>query len=277
MPYVLITGTGRGIGRASALRMASAGWEVFAGVRSADDGESLRAAGITPVRLDIADPAQVAALDGVLPATLDAVVNNAGIVVDGPIEAVPLDELRRQLEVNVVAQVAVTQAVLPRIRAARGRIVFVSSVSGRVSTPGTGAYNASKFALEAIADALRMELAPWGVKVSLIEPTSTDTDLWRRALHQIDATASGFSDEHRRLYAGHLEGMRRATKVIQRQAVPVDGVVDVVHRALTDARPRARYPVGLPSRLQLTMAAVTPTRIMDAAVSRALGVPRRAP
>lgn len=114
-----------------------------------------------------------------LPDRLDAVVNNAGIVVDGPVEAVALEDLRRQLEVNVVGQAAVTQAVLPRIRASRGRIVFVSSLSGRIATPFMGAHSASKFAIEGLADALRIELRPWGIKVILVEPSSTDTDLWR--------------------------------------------------------------------------------------------------
>ena len=189
MPSVLVTGAARGIGRATVLRLAGAGWDVVAGVRRAADGEALTATAgaagrITPLQLDVSDAGQVAALDGALPQRLDAVVNNAGVVVSGPIEAVPPAELRRQLDVNVVGQVAVTQAVLPRLRAARGRVVFVSSLSGRVSTPMTGAYSASKFALEAVADALRMELRPWGVRVVLVErrrrtPTSGGTPTTR--------------------------------------------------------------------------------------------------
>src|SRR6476469_4512730 len=181
MPSILITGAGRGIGRAAALHLAARGWDVTAGVRRAADGEELRSERITPVTLDITDAEQVAALDGVLPAGLDAVLNNAGVVVSGPIEALPLDALRRQLEVNVVGQAAVTQAVLPRLRASRGRVLFMSSLSGRVATPMTGAYNSSKCALAGLADALRLELAPWGVRVVLIEPAQTDTALWRKA------------------------------------------------------------------------------------------------
>ncbi|MDX6665819.1 MAG: hypothetical protein QOG68_2025, partial [Solirubrobacteraceae bacterium] len=184
MPAVLVTGAARGIGRACALRLAADGWDVLAGVRRAEDGEELRAAGdgrIAPVALDITAADQVAALADALPARLDAVVNNAGVVVSGPVEAVPLDELRRQFEVNLIGQVAVTQAVLGRLRASRGRIVFISSLSGRVSTPLTGPYNASKFALEGLADALRMEVRPWGIRVVLVEPAQTDTDIWRGA------------------------------------------------------------------------------------------------
>src|SRR4051812_28820003 len=186
MPTVLVTGASRGIGRATALRLAASGWDVRAGVRSETDGALLaaEAGGITPVVLDVTDDDQVAALDAVLPERLDAVVNNAGVVIAAPVEGLALADLRHQLEVNVVGQVAVTQAVLPRLRASRGRVVFVSSVSGRVSAPFMGAYSASKYALEALADALRLELRPWGVAVSLIEPGAIDTDVWRNAQDQ---------------------------------------------------------------------------------------------
>jgi NAD(P)-dependent dehydrogenase (short-subunit alcohol dehydrogenase family) len=276
---VLITGAGRGIGRGIALRLAANGWQVHAGVRRSEDGERLaaeaRSGAIVPVALDVTDAAAVEALPGSLPDRLDAVVNNAGVVVDGPIEAIALDELRRQFEINVVGQVAVTQAALPRLRDSRGRIVFMSSVSGRVSTPWTGAYNASKFALEGLADAMRMELRPWGIKVILVEPTSTDTDMWRDALHQLDRTEAGLGAEHRRLYAKHLVGMRRTTKIIQKQAVPPEHVVDVVEKALTAHRPKARYPVGALSKIQLGLAAITPTPMMDVSLARLTGVPRR--
>jgi NAD(P)-dependent dehydrogenase (short-subunit alcohol dehydrogenase family) len=276
---VLVTGAGRGIGRAIALSLAGAGWDVYAGVRRPEDGESLAAeagAGrIVPVVLDVTDSEHVSALEESLPAQLDAVVNNAGIVVDGPVEAIKLDDMRHQLEVNVVGQLAVTQQVLPRLRESQGRVVFISSVSGRIATPWTGAYNASKFALEGLADALRIELRPWKIKVILVEPAATDTDLWGRALDQLDATEAAMSDEHRRLYSGHVKGMRRTTKMIQKQAVPVEHVVAAVRRALTDRRPKARYPVGAPSRIQLAMDAATPTPVMDAALATMTGVPRR--
>jgi NAD(P)-dependent dehydrogenase (short-subunit alcohol dehydrogenase family) len=276
----LITGAGRGIGRGVALRMASRGWEVHAGVRRSEDGESLaaEAAGgtIAPVTLDVTDQDAIAALDGALPARLDAVVNNAGLVVDGPIEGLSLKALRDQFDVNVIGQVAVTQAVLPRLRESRGRVVFMSSVSGRLATPWTGAYNASKFAIEGLADSMRMELRPWGIKVILVEPTSTDTDMWRDALHQLDRTEASLSPSHRMLYAKHLAGMRRTTKVIQKQAVPPERVVDVVERALTATRPRARYPVGVLSKIQLAAGALTPTRVMDVSLARLTGVPRKA-
>jgi NAD(P)-dependent dehydrogenase (short-subunit alcohol dehydrogenase family) len=277
MGSVLVTGAGRGIGRAICLSLAGSGWEVYAGVRRPEDGESLTAAAssVVPVVLDVTDSEQLSALDQSLPARLDAVVNNAGVVVDGPVEAVALDDLRRQLEVNVVGQLAVTQAVLPRLRESQGRVVFISSVSGRIATPWTGAYNASKFAIEGLADALRIELRPWKIKVILVEPSSTDTDMWQGALEQLDATQAAMSDEHRRLYAGHVKGMRRTTKMIQKQAVPVEHVVAAVQRALNDRRPKARYPVGAVSKIQLAMDAATPTPVMDAALATLTGIPRR--
>ena len=178
MPSVLVTGAARGIGRATVARLAADGLGRPTPASATRHGAS---PGATTVALDITDAEHLAALPEALPARLDAVVNNAGIAISGPVEALPLDEWRRQLEVNLIGQVAVTQAVLPRLRESRGRIVFVSSLSGRVATPMTGAYNASKFALEGMADALRMELRPWGVRVVLVEPAQTDTDMWRTA------------------------------------------------------------------------------------------------
>lgn len=279
MPTVLITGAGRGIGRGIALRMAARGWQVHAGVRRAEDGERLASeatpGAIVPVMLDVTDGAAVQALPEALPDRLDALVNNAGVVVDGPIEGLTLDELRRQFEINVFGQVAVTQALLERLRQSRGRIVFMSSVSGRLATPWTGAYNASKFALEGLADSMRVELRPWGIKVILVEPTSTDTDLWRDALNQLDRTEAALAPHHRHLYSKHLAGMRRTTKVIQKQAVSPDQVVAVVEKALTASRPRARYPVGVLSKVQLALGAITPTAVMDVSLARLTGVPRK--
>lgn len=192
MNSVLVTGAARGIGKALCLRLAQQNWQVYAGVRKLSDGEALAAedSRIVPVLLDVTNPDHIAALDGVLPTDLTAVVNNAGIVADGPVELLDLDTLRNQFEVNVFGALAVTQAVLPRLRATRGRIVFISSLSGRISTPGTGAYNSSKFALEGLVDALRVELRPWHIRTSLIEPGPIATDLWFGATDMIDNTTA---------------------------------------------------------------------------------------
>src|SRR5690348_3856289 len=162
MSAVLVTGAARGIGRAITAHLATLGWDVIAGVRSRADVTAMEALPrVHPVMLDVTNDAHLAALPEQLPVRLDAVVNNAGVVVGGPLETVGVADLRRQFDVNVVGQLAVTQAVLPRLRDSRGRIVFISSVNGRISSPMLGAYCASKFALEAAADALRMELTPW--------------------------------------------------------------------------------------------------------------------
>jgi NAD(P)-dependent dehydrogenase (short-subunit alcohol dehydrogenase family) len=272
---VLITGASRGIGRAAAHRLAGKGWDVLAGVRRPEDGEALRGERIAPVVLDVTDAAALAALDGALPERLDAVVNNAGIAISGPLEALPVDEVRRQLEVNLVGPLAVTQAVLPRLRAARGRVVFVSSLSGRVATPMTGAYNASKFGLEGLADTLRMELRPWGIAVVLVEPAQTDTDMWREAEGALEADLAKLSPEHRELYAGHIEGARKMIPRSQKLASPVEGAAATIERALTARRPRARYVVGTGPRVQGVLAHVTPTPTLDAVLRLATGVPRR--
>jgi NAD(P)-dependent dehydrogenase (short-subunit alcohol dehydrogenase family) len=278
VPTVLITGASRGIGRATTLWLAARGWDVFAGVRTPEDGAALVAPAsgrITPVQIDITDEQQVAALDGVLPSSLNAVVNNAGIVVAGPLEAVPVSELRRQLEINVVGQAAVTQAVLPRLRASRGRLVFVSSVSGLIATPMFGPYSASKFALEAMVDALRMEVKPWGIGVSLVLPAQTDTDLWRHAEQDLDEATASLTPAHRELYAKHIAGFRKTIPRSVRAAAPVDGVAATIEKALTASRPRARYVVGTSARAQAIFARALPTSVRDVVLGLGSGVPRR--
>jgi NAD(P)-dependent dehydrogenase (short-subunit alcohol dehydrogenase family) len=276
VPAVLISGASRGIGRATALRLAGSGWDVYATVRRAEDGEELAAkagSSLHPLQLDVTSDEQIAALGEVLPERLDAVVNNAGVVVSGPLESLSAADVRDQFEVNVVGAVALTNLVLPKLRQSGGRIVFVSSLSGRISTPMTGAYNASKFAIEAIADAWRLELRPWGVKVVLVEPAMTDTDLWRKAPETLEAGVGEMSPEHRDLYAAHLAGMRKTIPRIQKMAKPVEGVAAAIERALTAPRPRARYLVGTDVRVQAALNAITPTRVKDATFGRLTGTP----
>ena len=278
MPSVLVTGAGRGIGRTSAIRLARAGWDVLGGVRNLDDGKGLVAEcpeRLTPIQLDITSEADVVALGERLPDTLDGLVNNAGIALGGPVEALPLAEWRRQFEVNLFGHIAVTQAVLPKLRPVRGRVVFVSSISGRVSTPMTGAYNASKFALEATADALRMELRPWKMRVSLVEPAQTDTSMWQDADIALEHSVATLSPEHRELYRKHLDGARKAIPRVRKLAADPDGVAAAIERALTARRPRARYAVGANAKIQALLAALSPTPVFDATVSMGTGVPRK--
>jgi NAD(P)-dependent dehydrogenase (short-subunit alcohol dehydrogenase family) len=208
-----------------------------------------------------------------LPARLDAIVNNAGIVVSGPMEAVTSDEWRKQLEINVIGQLAVTQEVLPRLRESRGRIVFISSVNGKLSMPLIGAYAASKFALEAAADALRMELSPWHIPVVLVEPAQTDTDVWRTADNMVQEVEAALTPEHRALYARHIAGMKKMIPMSQRIAVPTEKVSAVVEEALTARRPRARYVVGVGNKLQVALMTNLPTAVRDRVLRRVSGQP----
>ncbi|GAB2528304.1 SDR family oxidoreductase [Nocardia heshunensis] len=277
MNSVLVTGAARGIGQAICLRMAQQGWQVYAGVRKLSDGEELAAGNprITPVLLDVTNPDHIAALDEVLPADLTAVVNNAGIVADGPVELLDLDTLRNQFEVNVFGALAVTQAVLPRLRTTKGRAIFISSLSGRISTPGTGAYNSSKFALEGLVDALRVELRPWGIHTSLIEPGPIATDLWFGATDMVDTTTAHLTDAQRDLYSTHLAGLRKMSQQVPKIAAPVESVVKEVEKSLTAKRPHARYIPGLAGKIQVIATSLTPTPVLDTVFALVTGIRKK--
>jgi NAD(P)-dependent dehydrogenase (short-subunit alcohol dehydrogenase family) len=276
MPSVLVTGAGRGIGRSIAEHLASRDWDVVAGVRTEADAEAVAAANprrITAITLDVTNAEHITGLVGALPVRLDGIVNNAGIAVGGPMETVGTEDWRKQLEVNVIGQMAVTRAVLPRLRESRGRIVFISSVNGRLSMPMLGAYSASKFALEAAADALRMELEPWHISVSLVEPAQTDTDMWRTADAMVDETEAALTPEHRALYARHIAGMRKFVPVSQRMAVDPAKVSALVERALTARRPHARYVVGAATKAQVALMTNLPAAVRDRLLRKASGQP----
>lgn len=278
MPTVLVTGAARGIGQAIVEHLASSGWDVVAGVRSEQDAAAATKVNpqqVSAVILDVTDAGHIAKLSEVLPERLDAVVNNAGVAVAGPVETVTAEEWREQLEVNVIGQIAVTQAVLPLLRKSRGRVVFISSVNGRMSMPLMGPYCASKFALEAAADALRLEVKGWGIPVVLIEPAQTDTDMWRTADDMVQQIESRMPAESRTLYAKHISGMKRFVPMARRMAVSTDKVVAVVDEALTARRPRARYVVGLGPRLQMALVSNMPTPLRDRLMSMIVGLPRR--
>lgn len=270
MPSVLVTGASRGIGLAITRHLSERGWDVYATARSAADLSDLgQLANVRPIQLDVTDRAAVAGLHEHLPARLDAMVNNAGIIVQGPVESLALDDLSRQLDVNVTSQIAVVQAVLPQLRNARGRVVFMSSVSGLITLPGTGAYSASKYALESLADALRMELRPWRIPVSLIEPGPTRTDMWGGALDDYDRMTSRLSPAHRELYAAHLAGNRKLLGRMQKLAGEPGKVVKAVDRALTSRHPKRRYRCDNASRAQLAFLSVTPSALSDAVFAAA--------
>jgi NAD(P)-dependent dehydrogenase (short-subunit alcohol dehydrogenase family) len=270
---VVVTGVSSGIGRATALRLAAAGYHVYGGVRRLADAPA--AAWVTPLLLDVTDEAQIAAAaktvaDDVGDAGLAGLVDNAGIGVTGPLELTPPAEIRRQFEVNVVGQVAVTQAFLPLLRAARGRVVLVGSIGDRITIPFGGPLAASKHALASIADALRLELAPWGVRVVLLEPASIKTDAVGKLEWEARAAAAGFAADpgYSRTY---LEMVRRLALLERRGSRP--GVVaDAVAAALAARRPRARYLVGKDAR-RLAALGRLPAPVLDSVRRRMFGLP----
>ena len=270
MPSVLVTGAGRGIGLAITEHMSARGWDVYATARSDAALHRLaRVPNVHPIPLDITDRSAIAGLPDRLPTALNGVVNNAGIIVSGPVEGLSLEDLSRQLDINTTAQIAVTQAVLPKIRESRGRIVFMSSVSGLITTPGTGAYSASKYALESLADALRMELRPWRIPVSLIEPGPTRTDMWEDMLDEHDRMTARLTEQHRELYASHLAGNRKLLGRMQKHAGDPQKVVKAVGHALTSKHPKRRYLCDTVSRAQKAVVSITPTAVNDAILAAA--------
>jgi NAD(P)-dependent dehydrogenase (short-subunit alcohol dehydrogenase family) len=281
----VITGASTGIGAACALHLDRLGWRVFAGVRKQADAETLKAQGsprLTPVSLDVTDTVSISTAAGAVAgavgqAGLAGLVNNAGIVVPGPIEFLPLADLRRQLEINVVGQVAVTQAFLPLIRASRGRIVNMGSISGRVATPFTGAYAASKFALEALTDALRLELAPWGISVSIIEPGAVATPIWEKAARTAEAILRSVPPEAFVLYAEAIEALKSTAATAEKNAVDPVNVARVVQHALTAPKPKTRYLVGREAKFRAAMALLVPDRVRDSLVAKAMGLPKASP
>jgi NAD(P)-dependent dehydrogenase (short-subunit alcohol dehydrogenase family) len=277
VPTVLITGASTGIGRATALGLAASGWTVLAGVRKAADGEALSATGgerVLPLELDVTDQAQIESaaqrVDELAPGGLDALVNNAGIGFGGPLELLPLDDLRSQFEVNVIGPVALTQALLPALRRARGRIVFVSSVGGRVAMGFTAPYAASKHAIEAIGDALRVELRSSNVQVALVEPGSVATPIWDKGRAQGDGLSVPV--ELTAQYGHVPAAMNKALEDTERRGIPPEQVAATIERALTARRMKARYLIGRDAKAMLLAKRLLPDHVFDRVAKRALGV-----
>jgi NAD(P)-dependent dehydrogenase (short-subunit alcohol dehydrogenase family) len=237
-------------------------------VRKESDAEALRALGVEPLELDVTDGRQVAAAAQAVGDSLDGLVANAGIAIAAPIELVPLDELRRQLEVNVVGQVAVVQALLPALRRASGRVVLMGSVGGRSALPFLGPYAASKHALEAVADALRVELAPWGLPVSIVEPASVRTAIWTKGAEHADAMRDGLTAAGLDLYAARIAKFREVA-LRRGPGLDPDVVAQAVEHALTASRPKARYLVGRDAHIRAWIERL-PTRLRDRVLAKAL-------
>jgi NAD(P)-dependent dehydrogenase (short-subunit alcohol dehydrogenase family) len=228
---------------------------------------------VLPLTLDVTDATQIAQAAervGQEPDGLDALVNNAGIGIGGPLELIAPEDLRRQLDVNVLGQIAVTQAMLPALRRAHGRIVFLSSIGGRVAMAFTAPYAASKHAIEAIGDALRVELRTSGVQVALIEPGSVATPIWDKARAEGDqlTVPANLQREY-----GHIPAaMNKALEDTAERGVPPELVAQTIERALTARRMKARYLVGRDAKAMVFVRRLLPDLVFDRFARRALGV-----
>lgn len=262
---VVVTGASSGIGAAAAELLAREGFLTYAGVRSPEDGAKIAALheNIRPLRLDVTDRDSIASAAEVVTksgAPLHGLVSNAGIAVGGPLEFLPVDELRRQFEVNVFGGIAVSQAFLPQLRASRGRIVFVGSVSGRIAVPYLGPYAASKFALRALSDALRAELAPAGVFVALVEPGSVKTPIWKKGRESRAQLEQTLGSQAIAYYRDAIDRLFRQTQAAELGAMPVERVTVAILHALTARWPHTNYLVG--SKMA-SLVATLPARVRD--------------
>ncbi|MFI6341379.1 SDR family oxidoreductase [Streptomyces sp. NPDC050535] len=271
---VVVTGASTGIGRATAQRLVADGFHVLAGVRRQANAEQLAADNIEPLILDITNEAQVAALadrvaqDPARRLLLRAVVNNAGIAVNGPVETVPLSEWRRQFEVSFLGQIAVTQALLPALFAHGGRVINISSVGGKVTMPSFGPYAASKFAMEAVSDALRREVEGFDVKVVVIVPGAVRTNLTERGLATAHRLAEAMTPEQHTRYDRLMEAYEALVNSWARDGVEAERAAGVISRAITARKPRTRYTVGRDAAVMVRLSRIVPDRLLDRMLRR---------
>jgi NAD(P)-dependent dehydrogenase (short-subunit alcohol dehydrogenase family) len=277
---VLVTGCSTGIGLACAQQLAASGYRVFASVRQDSDAQRLRDLGsnlIEPIELEVTCPESIRLATQTLQRFTASngmwgLVNNAGILVPGPLELLSTDQLRKQLEVNVLGTHAVTQAMLPLLRQAGGRIVMIGSISGQITPPFYGAYSASKHALEALSDALRIELRPWGIRVSIIQPDTVSTGIWSKLAKDLRSLKSRHDGARTgSLYDQQFQQVLKVSAKADRTGLSVESVVRAVKHALQSSRPRARYSVGWRTRMAVLGDSFLPQRVMDWALRRSVG------
>jgi NAD(P)-dependent dehydrogenase (short-subunit alcohol dehydrogenase family) len=269
---VVITGASTGIGAAAALELARRGFHVLAGVRRERDAEAIRAPGIEPVILDITDADHIRALTARVHegTQVRALVNNAGIGVNVPVETFPIDEWRRLFEVNLFGHVAVTQALLPELIRSRGRVVNISSVGGRIAMATYGPYAGTKWALEAVSDALRRELAPTGVQVVVVEPGAVSTEMPGRSIAGANELVARMTPEQRRRYGGLVHAITAQTAAHTDSGLPAEAAANVIAKAVTARAPRTRYTVGRDAALLTRLARILPDRTLDRLFATAL-------
>lgn len=280
MASIFVTGASTGIGRACVAHLVSKGHTVYAGVRKEPDAQALRTElgdGVVPVIVDVTDAEAVDRAATFIAAQLgdaglDGLVNNAGVALGGPLEYLPIGTWRDQLEVNVIGQVAVTKALMPSLRAAGGRIVFIGSIGGRTGTPFMGPYNASKFALEGIAEAFRQELAGTDMRVALVEPGAVKTDIWDKGRSQADEFERDLPAEARERYAHLIGAIRNLIERQDKMGVKPARVAKVVERALFDEKTKPRYLVGPDAKIVGVLTRLLPDAAKDRVLGRMSGV-----
>jgi NAD(P)-dependent dehydrogenase (short-subunit alcohol dehydrogenase family) len=276
---IVVTGASTGIGAAAAETLAKDGFVVFAGVRTDADAARLAALhpNLRPLRLDVTDRAQIAVAAEHVAASgfaLRGLVNNAGVAVAGPLEFLPVDQLRRQFEINVFGAIEVSQAFLPLLRATRGRLVFVGSISGRLSVPFIGPYSASKFALRALTDAMRVELAPSGIDVALVEPGSVKTPIWEKGRASRESLLALLPPQTLDHYGPQLEALFEGTDREERSGMPVEVVSEAIRHALTARKPHANYVLGGAAKAG-SILSMLPASLRDPAMRKSMRLPGR--
>jgi NAD(P)-dependent dehydrogenase (short-subunit alcohol dehydrogenase family) len=279
---VVISGASTGIGAACAMHLDRLGYRIFAGVRTAEDGVALQKScsqRLVPIELDVTDLSTIQKAQTLVSRQTEGrglfgLVNNAGIAVVGPLEAVPLADLRQQLEVNVIGQVAVTQLFLPLLRQARGRIINMGSIAGLTAMPLMGPYSASKFALEAMTDALRLEVQQWGIHVSIIEPGAIATPIWNKSTIDAAEREVAIKEDLRSLYQPIITAVRKVVAEASKRAISAEIVAKVVEDALTASTPRTRYLVGTDAKLRALMRKLLSDRLSDRLLSWILKLPQ---
>ena len=282
---VVVTGASTGIGRATALLLDKKGYRVFAGVRKQADAKSLAEEGsdnLTPITIDVTKERSIkSAKDKVQRAVgkdgLVGLVNNAGVGDGGPVETMDLDVLRNVLEVNLVGQVAVTQAFLPLIRKAPGTIVFIASIGGRIATPFMSPYNTSKFAVEALGESLRGELAPWGIDVAVVEPGSIDTPIWKKGAETIEDQFEKMPPNTKRLYGKQLKRMDEVLTETAKRGISPQKVAKVIHTAIRSEKPKHRYLVGTDAKVAARLKGNLPEKAFSKVVGRQFKMPTDVP
>jgi len=267
---IVVTGAATGIGASAARELARRGFHVLAGVRRDRDADAIRSAGIEPVILDITESEQVAALAARIagdPRELHALVNNAGIQVNGPVEALPMAQWRWVFEVNLVGHIAVTQALLPALLRSKGRVINISSVGGKAAMPTYGAYAGAKFALEAVSDSLRREVAPLGIRVVVIEPGGVRTEMATRGIATANQLAAQMTPEQDERYGGLIQATNTLMASGTEAGVTADAAARVIANAVTTRRPRTRYTIGRDAAVVTRLAWLLPDRTLDRVIA----------